>query len=92
MDMTVGGLISAIVVGLVVGALGRLLLPGRQRIGFLLTIMVGMVAAFAGTAIARAIGIADTPGIDWAEIGFQIAVAAVGVGIVAAVMGRRATD
>jgi hypothetical protein len=49
------------------------------------------VAAFAGTAIARAIGVADSPGVDWTEIGFQVAVAAVGVGLVAAVMGRRAT-
>jgi uncharacterized membrane protein YeaQ/YmgE (transglycosylase-associated protein family) len=90
--MTIGGIISAIIVGLVVGALGRLLLPGRQRIGILLTVLVGIVAAFAGTAIARAIGMAEGPGIDWVEVGFQVALAAVGVGIVAAVMGRRATD
>ena len=90
--MTIGGIVSAVVVGLVVGALGRLLLPGRQRIGILLTVLVGIVAAFAGTAIARAIGMADSPGVDWVEVGFQVAMAAVGVGIVAAVMGRRATD
>jgi uncharacterized membrane protein YeaQ/YmgE (transglycosylase-associated protein family) len=90
--MTIGGVVSAIIVGLVVGALGRLLLPGRQRIGIMLTILVGVVAAFAGTAIARAIGVADSPGVDWTEIGFQVALAAVGVGLVAAVMGRRATD
>jgi uncharacterized membrane protein YeaQ/YmgE (transglycosylase-associated protein family) len=89
--MTIGGVVTAIIVGLVVGALGRILLPGRQRIGILLTILVGVVAAFAGTAIARAIGVADSPGVDWTEIGFQVAVAAVGVGLVAAVMGRRAT-
>jgi hypothetical protein len=35
---------------------------------------------------------ADSPGVDWVEIGFQVAMAAVGVGIVATVMGRRATD
>jgi len=90
--MTIGGIVSAVNVGLVVGALGRLLLPGRQRIGILLTVLVGIVAAFAGTAIARAIGVADSPGVDWVEVGFQVALAAVGVGIVAAVMGRSATD
>jgi uncharacterized membrane protein YeaQ/YmgE (transglycosylase-associated protein family) len=89
--MTIGGVFTAILVGLVVGALGRILLPGRQRIGLPLTILVGIVAAFIGTAIARAIGMADSPGVDWVEIGFQVAVAAVGVGIVATVMGRRAT-
>ena len=89
--MTIGGFVTALIVGLVVGALGRIVLPGRQRIGILLTILVGVLAAFAGTAIARAIGVADSPGVDWTEIGFQVAVAAVGVGLVAAVMGRRAT-
>jgi uncharacterized membrane protein YeaQ/YmgE (transglycosylase-associated protein family) len=89
--MTIGGIVTALIVGLVVGVLGRIVLPGRQRIGILLTILVGIVAAFSGTAIARAVGVADSPGVDWTEIGFQVAVAAVGVGLVAAVMGRRAT-
>jgi uncharacterized membrane protein YeaQ/YmgE (transglycosylase-associated protein family) len=90
--MTIGGILTALLVGLVVGVLGRIVLPGRQRIGILLTVLVGVVAAFSGTAIARAVGVADSPGVDWTEIGFQVAVAAVGVGLVAAVMGRHATD
>lgn len=89
--MTVGGLLSALVVGLVIGALGRIVLPGPQRIGILLTMLVGVVAAFVGTAIARGIGVADTAGIDWREVAIQVVVAAIGVGVVAAVMGRRAT-
>jgi uncharacterized membrane protein YeaQ/YmgE (transglycosylase-associated protein family) len=89
--MTVGGLLSALVVGLVIGALGRIVLPGPQRIGILLTMLVGVVAAFVGTAIARGIGVADTAGIDWREVAIQVVVAAIGVGAVAAVMGRRAT-
>jgi len=89
--MTVGGILSALVVGLVIGALGRIVLPGPQRIGIVLTMLVGIVAAFAGTAIARAIGFADTAGIDWREVAVQVVVAAVGVGVVALAMGRRAT-
>jgi uncharacterized membrane protein YeaQ/YmgE (transglycosylase-associated protein family) len=88
--MAVGGFISAIVVGLIVGALGRLVLPGRQRIGILLTMLVGVVAAIAGTAIARGLKVADTPGIDWIELIIQVVLAAVGVGLVAAIMGGRA--
>jgi uncharacterized membrane protein YeaQ/YmgE (transglycosylase-associated protein family) len=42
------GIISAIIVGLVVGALGRLVVPGRQPIGCLLTIVLGLVGAFVG--------------------------------------------
>jgi uncharacterized membrane protein YeaQ/YmgE (transglycosylase-associated protein family) len=90
--MTITGIISAILIGIVVGILGRLVLPGRQPIGFLVTILVGIVSAFIGTAIARAIGIPTaTSGVDWLELLVQVVVAAIGVAIAAAIMGRRQT-
>lgn len=78
--MDVSGVISAIVIGLVIGALGRLVLPGRQRIGLLWTLLVGVVAALVGTAVAGALGVADTRGIDWIELAIQVVLAALGVG------------
>src|SRR5689334_8416933 len=88
--MTVTGIISAILIGIVVGVLGRLVLPGKQPIGMVLTILVGIVSAFIGTAIARAIGIPTaTSGVDWLELLVQVIVAALGVALVAALMGRR---
>ena len=87
--MTVTGIISAIIVGLVIGALGRLVVPGRQNIGILMTMLVGVVAALLGTVIARATGVADTSGVDWIELLFQVVLAAVGVFLVAGLMGRR---
>ncbi|AGB23110.1 putative membrane protein [Mycobacterium sp. JS623] len=90
--MTITGVITAILIGIVVGALGRLLVPGRQPIGWLVTILVGIVSAFIGTAIARALGIpTDTNGIDWLELLCQVVVAALGVALVSALMGRRRT-
>lgn len=77
--MEISGIISAIVIGVVIGTLGRLALPGRQRIGVLWTIAVGIVAAFVGTGIAAALGVADTKGVDWIEWLIQIALAAAGV-------------
>ncbi|MFI9030793.1 GlsB/YeaQ/YmgE family stress response membrane protein [Streptomyces sp. NPDC053560] len=77
--MEISGIISAIVIGIVVGVLGRLVVPGRQRIGVLWTIVVGIVAAFIGTGIAAAFGVADTKGIDWIEWIIQIVLAGVGV-------------
>lgn len=66
--------------------------PGKQRIGMLLTVVVGIVGAFLGTALARAIGIpTETDGVDWLEMLFQVGVAAVGVAIIAGVFGRRRT-
>jgi len=88
--MTVTGVITAIVIGLIVGVLGRLLVPGKQNIPIWLTIVVGIVAAFVGTALARAIGIPTaTSGIDWMELLVQVLVAAVGVALVASLYGRR---
>jgi uncharacterized membrane protein YeaQ/YmgE (transglycosylase-associated protein family) len=90
--MTITGIVTAILIGIVVGVLGRLVLPGKQPIGFLVTVLVGIVAAFIGTALARAMGIPTaTNGIDWLELLVQVVVAAVGVAIVAAVTGRRRT-
>lgn len=88
--MTVIGIISAIIIGAIIGALGRLVVPGRQPIPIWLTIVVGIVAAFIGTFLARAIGIpTDTNGIDWLELLVQVIVAAVGVVIAANLYVRR---
>jgi uncharacterized membrane protein YeaQ/YmgE (transglycosylase-associated protein family) len=87
--MTVTGIITAIVVGLIIGALGRLVVPGKQNIPIWLTIVIGIVAALLGTVIARAVGVADTKGIDWIELLFQVVLAAVGVALVAGIGGRR---
>jgi uncharacterized membrane protein YeaQ/YmgE (transglycosylase-associated protein family) len=90
--MTITGIITAILIGVVVGVLGRLVVPGKQPIGVLVTVLVGIVAAFIGTALARAMGIPTaTAGIDWLELLVQVVVAAVGVALVSSVMGRRRT-
>jgi uncharacterized membrane protein YeaQ/YmgE (transglycosylase-associated protein family) len=88
--VTVTGIITAIVIGAIIGALGRLVVPGRQPIPIWLTIVVGIVAAFIGTFIARAIGIPTaTSGIDWLELLVQVIVAAIGVVVVANIYTRR---
>ncbi len=46
------GIISFIILGLVVGALARLALPGRQPIGILWTMALGMVGALIGGLLA----------------------------------------
>ena len=90
--MTITGIITAILIGAVVGVLGRLVLPGKQPIGMLVTVLVGIVSAFIGTAIARALGIPTaTNGVDWLELLVQVVVAALGVALVASLMGRRRT-
>ena len=87
--MTVTGIITALIIGLIIGALGRLVVPGKQNIPIWLTMVIGVVAALLGTVIARAFGVADTNGVDWTELLFQIVLAAIGVALVAGVGSRR---
>ena len=87
--MGIGSIIAAIVVGLIIGALGRLFAPGRQRISILVTIIIGILAALLGTWIAQYLGVEVTPGIDWIELVMQIGLAVVGVLIASRLLGTR---
>jgi uncharacterized membrane protein YeaQ/YmgE (transglycosylase-associated protein family) len=85
----VTGFITAIIIGLVIGALGRLVVPGKQDLPIWLTMLIGVVAAILGTFLAAALGVAETDGIDWIELALQVGLAAAGVAIIAGVRGRR---
>jgi uncharacterized membrane protein YeaQ/YmgE (transglycosylase-associated protein family) len=87
--MTITGIITAIVIGAIIGVLGRLVAPGKQNIPIWLTVLVGIVAAFIGTFIAGLFGAANTGGIDWIELILQVVVAAIGVTIVAGMYRKR---
>jgi uncharacterized membrane protein YeaQ/YmgE (transglycosylase-associated protein family) len=86
--MTIEGIIGAIVIGLVIGALGRLMVPGKQDLPIWLTIVIGIVAALVGSAIVGPLR--DTDGVDWVELIVQVALAAAAVAGVAALRGGRA--
>jgi uncharacterized membrane protein YeaQ/YmgE (transglycosylase-associated protein family) len=86
--MTPEGIISAIIIGAIIGILGRLVVRGRQRISILLTIVVGIVAALVGTWLASLIGVQSTNGVDWIELLLQVGLAAVFVAAVSS-RGRR---
>ena len=44
----IGLILTLIVVGLIAGAIARLLVPGKQDIGILMTIVLGIVGSFIG--------------------------------------------
>ncbi|WP_433550042.1 GlsB/YeaQ/YmgE family stress response membrane protein [Micromonospora zamorensis] len=87
--MEITGFFAAIIIGLIIGVLGRLVVPGKQNIPIWLTLLIGVVAALLGTLVAGAVGVDDTSGIDWIELILQVVFAAVGVAIVAGAYGRR---
>ena len=84
----ISAIISAIVVGAIIGALGRLVVRGQQNISIVATILIGIVAAVIGTFVAQALGVGDTNGIDWIKLIIQVALAAVGVSIFASAKTR----
>ncbi len=73
--------IAALFIGLFIGGLARLLLPGRQKMSTTATWMTGFVAALLGGSIAQGLGIGDTPGIDWLKLALQVGIAVVFVGV-----------
>jgi len=87
--MEITGFFTAIIIGLIIGALGRLVVPGRQNIKIWLTLLIGVAAALLGTVIAGLLGVDDTNGPDWIELALQIALAAGGVALVAGSQRRR---
>lgn len=81
--MEVNDILSAILIGAVVGTLGRLALPGRQNIGVFVTLLVGIGAAVLGTFVSQRFDLPELPqqlwrlSWDWTVLGIQVGVAAV---------------
>ena len=52
---TMGSFLWTLIIGLVVGAIAKLLMPGKDPGGFIITILLGIAGAFVGTWIGRLI-------------------------------------
>lgn len=76
MGDVIGTIVGGLIAGIIIGPLARLALPGKQDISFGMTIVVGAVGAIVGGFIAQALGVGETPGIDWIKHFIQIGVAA----------------
>ncbi|MFD3695813.1 GlsB/YeaQ/YmgE family stress response membrane protein [Streptomyces sp. NPDC058646] len=71
----------AIIVGLVLGLIARLILPGKQHQPLWLTAIFGILGGVLGNAVATWIGVNDTRGIDWIRHLLQVAGAVLLVGV-----------
>jgi uncharacterized membrane protein YeaQ/YmgE (transglycosylase-associated protein family) len=68
---------QGLIAGIIVGPLARLVLPGKQNISLVMTILLGAIGAIAGGLLYEAFGGSETSGIDWIRLAIQVAVAAV---------------
>lgn len=89
MDISIGSIIGTIIFGAVIGALARLVLPGKQDISIVATVLIGIVGALIGYFVWGAIGGGETGGIDWIRWIISIVVAAVLVALYAGTAGRK---
>ncbi len=82
-------MIGFIIAGLIIGALARLIKPGKQNLGLLATLLLGLVGSIIGGSIASLIGTGDI--FELNVFGFIVAViaAVLLIGVAEAVMGRR---
>jgi uncharacterized membrane protein YeaQ/YmgE (transglycosylase-associated protein family) len=94
--MDFSDILGAIIVGAVVGVLGRLALPGRQRIGAFVTLLIGVGAAFLGTWLAGRFNVDDKAPQDlwflrwdWLVLGIQVGLAAIGTAVAALIAHSR---
>lgn len=79
--------IATLIIGLIVGALAKLVMPGRDPGGFIITILLGVAGAFVGGWIGHALGwysAGEGPGIIMSVIGAVLL-----LGIYRLVIGRR---
>jgi uncharacterized membrane protein YeaQ/YmgE (transglycosylase-associated protein family) len=83
--MPAWALVSTIIVGLVIGALGRLVVPGRQRVNIFVIFLAGLVGSIVGGFLGS-----HVLGVGW--IGttlIEIGVAAAVIAFMASRRGRR---
>lgn len=85
-------LLWILLVGLILGALARLILSGKQDIPVWLTMLAGVGGAWLGNAVSGWIGVRHTGGVDWIrhalQLGFAVALVALAASLWA---GRRST-
>lgn len=84
-------IISAIIGGLIIGALARLVMPGNQNISILMTILIGIAGSALGSWLVSMLFSYDNAdgGINWIGVAAGVAVAAVLIAIYMSVTGRR---
>jgi uncharacterized membrane protein YeaQ/YmgE (transglycosylase-associated protein family) len=82
-------IIVTVILGAIIGALARLVLPGKQNISTLVTVILGILGALIGYWLWGLIGEGDTRGIDWIRWFISIAAAALLVVAYGAMTGRK---
>lgn len=82
------GIIAWIIVGLIAGAIAKLLMPGNDPGGWILTIVLGIVGALVGGFVWSLIGDAEVTGINFTSIAIATLGAVIVLALYRLVAGR----
>jgi uncharacterized membrane protein YeaQ/YmgE (transglycosylase-associated protein family) len=86
----IGSIILAIIVGAVIGLVARLVMPGKQNVGMVMTVVLGAVGGLIGSAVSAQFGYHNANGgIAWIPFFVGVGAAVVLIAIWEAVTGRR---
>ena len=86
----IGSIILALIVGAIIGLVARLVMPGKQDIGMVMTVLLGALGGVIGSAVASRFGYHNANGgIAWIPLLIGIGAAIVLIAIWETVRGRR---
>lgn len=83
------GIIAWIIVGLVAGVLAKLIMPGNDPGGWIVTIVLGVVGAFVGGLVWSLVGEAEITGVNFTSIAIATLGAVIVLAIYRLVVARR---
>ena len=86
----IGSIILAIIVGAIIGVVARLVMPGKQNIGMIMTVLLGAVGGLIGSAVAGQFGYHNANGgIAWIPFFIGVGAAVILIAIYESFRGRR---
>ncbi|MDO5502455.1 MAG: GlsB/YeaQ/YmgE family stress response membrane protein [Actinomycetia bacterium] len=81
--------LGAIVLGAIVGALARLILPGRQSISLLVTVILGILGSMVGSWLVYQFGYSGSEGFEWVPFIVGVIAAAALIVLYGLLTGKR---
>jgi uncharacterized membrane protein YeaQ/YmgE (transglycosylase-associated protein family) len=86
----IGSIILAIIVGAIIGVVARLVMPGKQSIGMIMTVLLGAVGGLIGSVVAGQFGYHNANGgVAWIPFFIGVGAAVILIAIYEGVTGRR---
>lgn len=81
--------ITAIILGAIIGGLARLILPGRQSVSLLVTVILGILGSLVGSWLVYEFGYSGSGGFEWIPFFAGVAAAAVLIVLYGLLTGKK---